>query len=262
MGIGNHVGGGRDRHEPHHGDKPERVLVNVPERQPHGDEDERELADLRDGQARQKPSALAVAHPSHDGNDDKRVADQDEQGEHDGAGNMGAEQRQVEGGTEGDEEEQQQEIAQRREPRGDGLPVRGRCQRHPRQQTTHFLAEPDEIADGGEYRRLGNGEDHKKFGRPRQSLGERIGGVTDEQHNQPDQNDTRAENDEDIAGAVPLPGADADGGQHDHGEDNHKVLHDQEAERDLAMQRVDLALIRQQLHDDDGAREGERDRDV
>jgi hypothetical protein len=32
---------------------------------------------------------------------------------------MGAEQRQVEGGTEGDEEEQQQEVAQRREPCGE-----------------------------------------------------------------------------------------------------------------------------------------------
>jgi hypothetical protein len=46
--------------------------------------------------------------------------------------------------------------------------------------------------------------------------------------------------------------------RHHHGE----VLHDQEAHRDAAVQAVELALVGQQLDDDDGAGEGERHRDV
>ena len=56
--------------------------------------------------------------------------------------------------------------------------------------------------------------------------------------------------------------ADADGGKNDHGQHDHKILNDQEAERYLAVEGVDLALVRQQLHDDDGAGECQRHRDI
>ena len=42
----------------------------------------------------------------------------------------------------------------------------------------------------------------------------------------------------------------------------HEVLHDQETERDPAVQRPDLALVGQQLDDDDRAGKRQRDRDV
>ena len=84
---------------------------------------------------------------------------------------MRAEQRQIEGGAQGDKEKQQQEVAQRCEPRGDGLAVGRGCQRHAGKQTADFLAEPDEISESGEEGRLGDGEDDQKLRRPRQPLG-------------------------------------------------------------------------------------------
>jgi hypothetical protein len=44
--------------------------------------------------------------------------------------------------------------------------------------------------------------------------------------------------------------------------DHDQILHDQEAERDLAVQRIDLALVRQQLDDDDGRGKGQGHRHV
>jgi hypothetical protein len=58
------------------------------------------------------------------------------------------------------------------------------------------------------------------------------------------------------------PAAGAERGEADHREDDRDVLHDQEPDRDAPVQRVDLALVREQLDDDDRAREGERDGDV
>ena len=46
--------------------------------------------------------------------------------------------------------------------------------------------------------------------------------------------------------------------RHHHGD----VLHDQEADRDAPVQGIQLALVGEQLDDDDGAREGQRDGDV
>jgi hypothetical protein len=59
-----------------------------------------------------------------------------------------------------------------------------------------------------------------------------------------------------------LAAADPDRRQHDHRQHHDDVLHDQEAEGDLAVQAVDLALVRQQLDDDDGRRKGQRHRDI
>ena len=44
---------------------------------------------------------------------------------------------------------------------------------------------------------------------------------------------------------------DADGGECNHRNDNDKILNDQKAEGDLAVQRVDFALVRQEFDDDD-----------
>jgi D-amino-acid dehydrogenase len=52
-----------------------------------------------------------------------------------------------------------------------------------------------------------------------------------------------------------MPGiasANADGRQHDHGQHDHQVLHNQTPQRDLAMQGVNLAFVGQELDDDDG----------
>ena len=58
--------------------------------------------------------------------------------------------------------------------------------------------------------------------------------------------------------AAPIP----DGRQHDHGQHHHKVLHDQKTKRDLAVQAVNLTLVGQQFHDDDGGRECQRNGDI
>jgi hypothetical protein len=71
---------------------------------------------------------------------------------------------------------------------------------------------------------------------------------------------------EDTVRIAPAPAssalADPDRRQHDHREHDDQVLDDQEAERDAAVEAVDLALVGEQLDDDDGARKGERDRDI
>ncbi len=54
-------------------------------------------------------------------------------------------------------------------------------------------------------------------------------------------------------------GACAEGGHPDHHQDDDDVLNDQEADRDPAMQGIDFLFVGQQLDDDDGAREGQRD---
>ena len=57
------------------------------------------------------------------------------------------------------------------------------------------------------------------------------------------------------------PGA-ADRRHRNHRQDHRHVLHDEHAHGDAPVERVDLPAVRQQLHDDDRAREGERHGDV
>jgi hypothetical protein len=163
------------------------------ERHAHRDEDQRELADLRHGEPGEEARALAVAHGPHDREDDQRVADQHEEREDDRAGHMRAEERQVERRAERDEEEEEQEVAQRREPGRDGLAVGRGGERDAGEKAAHLLAEPDEIADRREERRLRDGEDHQKLGRARQPLGQRVGHVAHEEHDEADHGDARAE---------------------------------------------------------------------
>ena len=260
--VGDHVGGQGDGHQADQGHQVQRLGFDMAEGDPHGDEDQRELADLRHGEPGQKAGALAVAHGAHDGKHDQRIADQHEQRKHQGGGQVGAEQGQIEGRAQGDEEEQQQEIPQRRQPCRDGLAIRCRGQGDARQQAAHFLAEPDEIADRREQGGLGDGEDHQQLRRPRQALGQRRGRVAHEQHHQRHQPQARGQYAEDVPSAMAFGGADADRRQHDHRQHHHQVLHDQKTERNLAVQGVDLPFVGEQLDDDDGGGKGQRHRHV
>ena len=50
-----------------------------------------------------------------------------------------------------------------------------------------------------------------------------------------------------------------DGGDANHHENHAEVLHDEKTDRDASVERIDLVLVRQQLDDDDGARERQGD---
>ena len=263
MRVSDHVGRGCDGHEAHHGHKTQRVFGHMPDRDAHGNEDQRKLADLRHGQPSQKTGALAVAHRPHDRQHDQRVADQHEQRQDDGPGHMGSQKRQVQRGPQRDEEKQQQKIAQGCQPGGDGLAVGGRGQRHTRHQAAHLFAQADKIADGGKHRGQGDGEDHQKFGRAGQPFGQRIGNVAHEDDHRRHQRQPGGQHHQHRPAAMPAaPNTNADGRQHDHGQHDHQVLHDQKPQRNLAMQGVDLALVGQELDDDDGRRKRQRDRHV
>ena len=171
-----------------------------------------------------------------------------------------AEYREVERRAKRDEEEQKQEVAQGGEPRGDRLAKRGGGQRNARQQPAQLLAEAEVMASRRQKCGPADGEGHQQFRGPRQPLDQRIGGIANEdddegQHRHPEADDTQDIDDR----ALPLcRRADADGREHDHRQHHDDILHDQEAQRDPAMQRVDLALVRQKFHDDD--RGGKRER--
>ena len=110
-------------------------------------------------------------------------------------------------------------------------------------------------------RRPADGKGDQQFRRRRHPRHQRCRHKADEQPHQTDQRrpiDKHHHHIEKTALPVRRPRPLADRRQHDHRGDHHKVLDDQEPQRDAPMQRVDLALVRQQLDDDDGGRERER----
>jgi hypothetical protein len=97
------------------GDESDRVVVDVAEFAPEGDQDERELADLRDGETGEERHPFRIAHHAHDHQHDHRVADEDEDRQHERSRNLRADRCEVELSAELDEEEQQQEVAETRQ---------------------------------------------------------------------------------------------------------------------------------------------------
>jgi hypothetical protein len=209
-----------------------------------------------------KPGALAEAHIAHDGEHDERIADKHEEGEDHGRADMGAEFAEIERHAQRDEEEEKQEVAQGGEPGGDRLAVARRGERDAGEQPAQLLAEAREFADGGKDGGHGDGEAEQELGRAGHALGQRIGDIAHEDDDEDEQREARAEHEGDVGDAALARRADSDGRQGDHGQHDDEVLHDEETQRDLAVQRIDLALVGEELHDDDGGGEGERDGDV
>jgi hypothetical protein len=145
----------------------------------HRHEDERELADLRHRQASEKAGASAVAHPGHNEEHNERIADQHEQRKHERCVAAFAQIGEIEARAERNEEEQQQEVAQRRQPREDGLAVGRRGESHSGHQAAQLLAESECVAHRCEARRQRHRKADQQFRRLRQLLGQRVG---DEAH--------------------------------------------------------------------------------
>jgi hypothetical protein len=134
--------------------------------------------------------------------------------------------------------EQQKEIAQGCEARGDRLPVGGGCKGNACKKAAHLLAQPDGIAHGREHRRQRNGEDHQKFRRMGEALGQGIGKIA---HEDDDGGNERQPGHEHPENGTTVPpalarAADADRGERDHRQNDDEILHDQEAQGDLTMQ--------------------------
>ena len=85
--------------------------------------------------------------------------------------------------------------------------------------------------------------------RARKTLGQRLCDMAHEQHVKRQHRGARGQNRQHRAAALCRP--DPDGRQHDHRQHDDDVLPDQKAKCDLAVQAVDLALVRKQLDDDD-----------
>ena len=198
----------------------------------HGDEDDRELADLRHRQPGHEPGALAVAHVSHDRHDDQRVADQHEQREHYGGRQLAAQGAEIHLGAQVDEEEQQQEVAQARQPGIDRLTKRQRGQREAGQEGPHLLAEAQPLAARGQRGAPGHGEDQKQLLRRSHPVQQPRQHIT---HQQADPDHDQCQLDRHFQ-QLPRPatfaGAGALGADHHHRDHHRDVLDDQEAHRD------------------------------
>jgi hypothetical protein len=263
VGIGDHVDRDGDGHEPDQRDEADGGAVDMAEAEAHRHEDQRELRDLRDGEPGKEAGAGAVPHPRHDQEDDQRVADQHEDREDRGAAEIAGERRQIERGADRQEEEQQQEIAKRGEPRRDHVAVGRGAERDAGGEAAELLAEAERVADGRRRRRPADRRDHQQLRRPGEARHQRIGEIAHEQDEQHGDGD-EGEQDRRQRGkaALPVGRADSDRREHDHSHHHDDVLDDEEAEGDPPVQRLQLALVAEQLHHDDGRGEGERHRDI
>jgi hypothetical protein len=226
-----------------------------------GPEDQRELADLRHRQPGEEAGALAVAHRPHDGEHDQRVADQHEQREHDRRRRSCAPSSDRSSVAPSAMKKNSSRKSRSGASRADDRLAVGRGgERDARQQAAELLAEPDRFADRAKIAACAIAKD-EQLRRARQPLRQRVGDVAHEQP-RPGRGARCRIRARPSGFRLAVARADADGRQHDHREYDDEVLDDQEAERDLAVQRVDLALVRQQLDDDDRAGERQRDRDV
>jgi len=136
----------------------------VAKRNSHSDKHNRELTDLGHRQPGEEPRALAVAHDRHH---DQRIADEDEQREHDGGDDFVTQRGEVQLADQVDEEEQQHEVADARQARIHGFPVRGGGQREAGDKSPRFLAEAGVVAERGEPGAPGDRKDQQQLLRPR-----------------------------------------------------------------------------------------------
>ena len=125
MRIEDHVGRQGDGGQAHQRRQAQSLNVDVAERNTHRDEDDRELADLRDGQPGEKTSSFAVAHAADDRHDDHRVTDEDEDRQHDRRPDLSTQGRKFQFGPQIEEEKQQQKVADAGNTSRDGVAVGG-----------------------------------------------------------------------------------------------------------------------------------------
>ena len=87
------------------------VVSEVPYRQSHGDDDQAELADLRDIQSGEKRDAFGKAQKAHDPEHDRRVSDQDEDAQQSGGHQRGRERLHAQPGSERYEKEYDEKVS-------------------------------------------------------------------------------------------------------------------------------------------------------
>ncbi len=259
--VEDHVRGQRDRDQPHGGDHPDDIAGDVSEGRTKRRQDQRELRDLRNGQPRQEGYPCPVAHRPHDDHHDQRIADQHEQREDHRRPDEGADLTEVEPGSQIEEEEQEQKIAQRHQPSADRFPEARLRQRQTAEERPNLGAETERLPGCRQRHRPRDGEQHEQLRRSREPLHEPGQHPAHQRREDDEQGDTATGDREDAAKGRIICGP-ADGAETDHHQYDDDVLHDQEADRDPAVQIVDLLLVGEQLDNDDRAGEGERDRDV
>jgi hypothetical protein len=174
---------------------------------------------------------------------------------------LGAEGREIQLGAQIDEEEQQQEVAYAREPRADRLAISRRCQGETGQEGAGLLRKADPFPECRETRAPGNREDQQQLLRARHRVQHNRQHIAHHHvHEGRPRQDTPDQRERHFQGRC--IGAAAQRAHRHHRQNDGDVLHDEKTDRDTAMQCIQLALVREQLDDDDGAREGQRDRDI
>ncbi|MCZ7588950.1 MAG: hypothetical protein M5U27_08890 [Gaiella sp.] len=152
-----------------------------------------------------------------------------------------------------DEEEEQEEVAERDETRSDRFAVGRRGERDAAEERADLDPQTDLLGDRAECHRPGDREQHQQVGEAREPVEQRRQGVAREGHEHDEQSRAPcADADERGAGRA-LRG---DGDQHDH---DDEVLHDEDSERETAVEVVELASVGEELDHDDGARERDAD---
>jgi len=159
-----------------------------------------------------------------------------------------------------DEEEHEHEVAQRRQAPTDRIAVGRRREREPGEERADLLAESQQDRYRRQRDRPRHGPEDEQLRLARQQGDEARRDVATEQDDQSDEDHAAGDHVQDLD--AQRPRCVTAGGDSDHGEDHSDVLDDQETDRDAPVQVVDLALVREQLHDDDRRGEGQGDRDV
>ncbi|OPZ16260.1 MAG: hypothetical protein BWZ10_01494 [candidate division BRC1 bacterium ADurb.BinA364] len=261
--IENHVCGGKDRDHADESDQAHGFRRDMAERQPQSRDDQRKLADLRHRQAGQETGPAAVAHGAHDRHYDQRIAYQHKDGKHGGFAQLFPDGRPIQPRAQIDEKKQQQKIAQTGQPRADRIAVACRGQRHTGQKRPHFLAESQPFARRAEEHRPGDGEQGQHLLRIRQPTRHPGKDVFHQHGDDGQQSQSLGRNFERRRpGRIAACDRRSESRERHQRQDRRDVLHNQESQGDLSMQRIDLLFIRKQLDDDDRARKRERHRHV
>ncbi len=74
MGVENHVRRSADGYQPHQGNEPHGIGVDMAQTQSQCAQDQGEFANLRHRQTGQKPSSLTVTHGAKDNHYNQRIA--------------------------------------------------------------------------------------------------------------------------------------------------------------------------------------------
>ena len=256
--VEDHVGRDRDGDESDQCGDGEDGWRDQPRPHAHGDEDEGEFADLRHGDGGEERRPLPVAHAENDPDENDGIANDDEKRkEQDGS-------RVLEGGgqlhlhPEGNKEDRDEEIHQRVHAPPEVVVVGELGQAEAGEKGADLEREAEKIRGKHDEEAPTEAPDHVGF-RAARSPGEGSG----------QQPACRAK-DEDEEGGDPGEGFDHAGrcgrgvhrpraeagekGQHDDGD---KVLHEEDADRDAAVECVHLVFLIEEFDHNDGAAEGE-----